>query len=146
MYGRRSRRRAFSRRRQFGFSRFVTDPIAFSEKLDITDQNSTSAFCILPGIIMAGVSKVRSFRLELSCPVPIAFALLYFLEEINPKTAKLNESKPDIPSSLDTPEQHIMTSGIVSDSALTIARASIAMVKLMPEALSRRVGLKDVRL
>jgi hypothetical protein len=29
---------------------------------------------------------------------------------------------------------------------LTIARASIAMVKLMPEALSRRVGLKDVRL
>jgi hypothetical protein len=109
MYGRRSRRRAFFRLRQFGFSRFVTDPIAFSEKLSITERNNTSAFCVVPGIIMAGVWKVRSFRLELSCQVPIAFALHYFAQGINPKTAKLNESKPDTPSSLDTPEQHIMT-------------------------------------
>jgi hypothetical protein len=107
MFARRFRRRSFRRRGTFGLSRYVTDSIALSQKLLENEATSnTSAFCVVAGITMAGVRKVRNFRLEISCPVNIAFALVYFPEGIAPKSAKLNESLPDSPSSLYTPEQH----------------------------------------
>jgi hypothetical protein len=119
MYARRFRRRSFSRRQQFGLSRFVTDTIAFSPKFTSSDQADTNAFAVVPGIAMAGVRI--SFRFELSLPNPLAFALIYFPEGINPETTSLTESKPETPSRLYTPEQHIMTSGLVPDNVLTIA-------------------------
>jgi hypothetical protein len=42
---------------------------------------------------------------------------------IAPKQAKLNESVPDTPSSLYTPEQHVMTSGICRDNTMTVSKA-----------------------
>jgi hypothetical protein len=124
MFARRFRRRSFRRRGTFGLSRYVTDSVALSQKLSESEPTAnTSAFCIVAGIAMAGVRKVRNFRLEISCPVNIAFALVYFTEGIAPKNAKLNESLPDSPSSLYTPEQHVMSSGICRDNALTISRA-----------------------
>jgi hypothetical protein len=72
---------------------------------------------------MAGVRKVKNFRLEVSCLINVAFALVYFPEGINPTTAKLNEALPNAPASLYTPEQHILTSGICRDNTRTIARA-----------------------
>jgi hypothetical protein len=124
MFARRFRRRSFRRRGTFGLSRYVTDSIALSQKLQENEATSnTSAFCVVAGITMAGVRKVRNFRLEISCPVNIAFALVYFPEGIAPKSAKLNESLPDSPSSLYTPEQHVMSSGICRDNTLTISRA-----------------------
>jgi hypothetical protein len=127
MFARRFRRRSFRRRGTFGLSRYVTDSIALSQKLKEDEATSnTSAFCVVAGITMAGVRKVRkvrNFRLEISCPLNIAFALVYFPEGIAPKSAKLNESLPDSPSSLYTPEQHVMCSGICRDNTLTISRA-----------------------
>jgi hypothetical protein len=70
-----------------------------------------------------GVRKVRGFRLELTCAQPCIFALINFPEGIATETAQLNKSTGDMPSSLYTPEQHIITSGILRDSALTIARS-----------------------
>jgi hypothetical protein len=124
MFARRFRRRSFRRRGTFGLSRYVTDSIAFSQPLKVSEPTSnTSCFCVVAGIAMAGVRKVRNFRLEISCPVNIAFALVYFPEGIAPKQAKLNESVPDTPSSLYTPEQHVMTSGICRDNTMTVSKA-----------------------
>jgi hypothetical protein len=116
--------RRFRRRGTFGLSRYVTDSIALSQKLSENEPTSTpAAFCVVAGIAMAGVRKVRNFRLEISCPVNIAFVLVYSPEGIAPKNAKLNESLPDAPSSLYTPEQHVMTSGICRDNTLAISKA-----------------------
>jgi hypothetical protein len=124
MFARRSyRRRSFRRRSTFGMSRYVTDSIALSQPLKVNEPTSnTSCFCVVAGIAMAGVRKVKNFRLEISCPVTIAFALVYFPEGIAPTSAKLNESVPETPASLYTPEQHVMTSGICRDNTMTVSK------------------------
>jgi hypothetical protein len=52
------------------------------------------------------------------------FALIYFPEGISTDTAALNKSTETIPTSLYSPEQHVLTSGIVRDNSLTVARSS----------------------
>jgi hypothetical protein len=70
--------RRFRRRQAFGLSLYVTDTIALSQKpVSSTDTSNTTPLCVVRGIVMAGVRKVKNFRLELSCPVPAAFALIY---------------------------------------------------------------------
>jgi hypothetical protein len=102
----------------------ATDTIALSPKLvTSTDTSNTPPFCVVPGIVMARVRKVRNFRLELICSVPAAFGLVYFPEGINPKSSKLKESLPDTLARLYPPEQHIMTSCICRDNAVTIVKA-----------------------
>jgi hypothetical protein len=121
MYGRRLyRRRSFARRRSYGISRYVTDTIAFSREIP---EGQTSHVCVIAPTTTAGVRKVRGFRLELTCADPCMFALIYFPEGIPPLTAELAKSVADMPTSIYTPEQHIITSGILRDSSLTLARS-----------------------
>jgi hypothetical protein len=51
------------------------------------------------------------------------FALIYFPEGISIDTAQLVKSTATLPTSIYTPEQHIITSGILRDSSLTLARS-----------------------
>jgi hypothetical protein len=121
MYGRRLyRRRAFARRRGYGISRYVTDTIAFNRALP---EASTGRVCVIAPTPTAGVRKVRGFRLELTCASPCMFALIYFPESIPTDNAELSKSTAVLPTSIYTPEQHIITSGILRDSSLTIARS-----------------------
>jgi hypothetical protein len=121
MYGRRIyRRRSFARRRGYGISRYVTDTIAFNRPLPA---DSTEKVCVIAPTVTAGVRKVRGFRLELTCANPCMFALIYFPEGISTDTAQLVKSTALLPTSIYTPEQHIITSGILRDSSLTIARS-----------------------
>jgi hypothetical protein len=121
MYGRRLyRRRTFVRRRGYGISRYVTDTIAFNREIP---QDASARVCVIAPTTTAGVRKVRGFRLELTCAQPCMFALIYFPEGIQPTTANLAKSTADLPTSIYTPEQHIITSGILRDSSLTLARS-----------------------
>jgi hypothetical protein len=121
MYGRRLyRRRSFARRRGYGISRYVTDTIAFDRELP---EAATLKTCVIAPTVTAGVRKVRGFRLELTCARPCMFALIYFPEGIATANAELAKTVADLPTSLYTPEQHIITSGILRDSALTLARS-----------------------
>jgi hypothetical protein len=48
-------------------------------------------------------------------------ARIYLPEGISPSNANLAKSTADMPTSIYTPEQHIITSGILRDSSLTLA-------------------------
>jgi hypothetical protein len=129
MYGRRLyRRRSFTRHRRYGMSRYVTDIIAFDRELP---NAATGKVCVIAPTSTAGVRKVRGFRLELTCAQPCMFALIYFPEGISTDNAQLNTTPAEMPTSLYTPERHIITSGILRDSALTIARSAAAVLLRM---------------
>jgi hypothetical protein len=120
MFARRLYRRRSFRRRSYGISRYVTDTVAFQKEV----VEATARACIVAPTPTAGIRKVRRFRLELSTSIPTMFALVYFPEGIDPAQAILNAMAGNDPTSLYTPEQHVLTSGIIRDSVMTIARSS----------------------
>jgi hypothetical protein len=114
------RRRSFARRRSYGISRYVTDTVALSrETID-----GTQKVCVVAATPTAGIRKVRNFRLRLSCESTCMFALVYFPEGIDPLASTLNSSPGNNPTSLYTPEQHVLTSGILDAAGITVARAA----------------------
>jgi hypothetical protein len=80
MLGRRIFRRRFYRRRLLGVSRYVTDTVAFSRPVE----DGTLRVCVVAPTPTAGIRKVRSFRCELSCDIPVMFALVYFQRVLIP--------------------------------------------------------------
>jgi hypothetical protein len=53
----------------------------------------------------------------------VGWNTLYFPEGISTDNAQLNKSTAQLPTSIYTPEQHIITSGILRDSSMTLARS-----------------------
>jgi hypothetical protein len=58
----------------------------------------------IPPVSIAGVRKVRDFRIELSHAQPVVFAVIYFPERINVDQSQLNLFNADVVTGMDNSE------------------------------------------
>jgi hypothetical protein len=76
--------------------------------------DATDRAIIVPAANITGVRRIQDFTLKLSAASPLVYALVYVPEGINAEGVSLNISEPSAATSVYTPEQHIILSGVVS--------------------------------
>ena len=142
MYRKRRYQRRSYRPRYTGI-KFVTDAVAATFAVPGPDAANVFRMPVIDATSIAGVRRTRNFRIEVVSPVDVMFALIYFPEGINPANATLNISIAGGITSLYTPEQHIMTSGIATAGALTHASSTFGRSLSSGDKISI-IGMKCV--
>jgi hypothetical protein len=84
----------------YGLGQFITDTAWSAVSLSQEAAGHMTNVLIIGRATVAGIGQVRSFRLELFCSLPVAFALVYFPEGVEPAVVQSNEFQPSVATSL----------------------------------------------